>query len=290
MWFLPLVVMVVAGGPDHFASVDEVREVRAGARHVLVDLRPAAAYAAGHVPGAVNLDGEELRAEVDGVPDQLAPRAQVEAALGAIGVDLGDAVIAIDADAGPQAARLLWTLGVFGHAPEKLRVLDGGWVAWVAAGAPKSVKSGVAAGGEWPLGAEVPELRVDADWVLAHLDDPGVLMLDVRSEEEWKAGRIPGAQHIPWQAARGRDGRLLPAAGLRELYARALASPTVAVYCESGMRSSVTWLVLRTLGHADVRVYDGSWNEWGARPELPKERALVRASGWLGQGRGWAEW
>jgi thiosulfate/3-mercaptopyruvate sulfurtransferase len=57
---------------------------------------------------------------------------------------------------------------------------------------------------------------------------------------------------------------------LRELYADALARPTVAVYCKSGMRASLTWLVLTSLGHADVRVYDGSWNEWGAREDLPR--------------------
>lgn len=258
-------------GPAHFAQVGEVRSVTADATHVLVDLRPPAAYRAGHVPGAVNLDIEALRAEVDGVPGQLAPRPQLAAALGPLGIDVGDEVVAIDADAGPPAARLLWTLQSFGHAPEKLRLLDGGWAAWVTAGAPQSVEPGAPVGGDAPLGAEVPELRVDAAWVRAHLDDPAVLLLDVRSDAEWTAGRIPGAQHVPWQAARASDGRLSPPAELRRLYAAALASPTVAVYCTTGMRASVTWLVLRTLGHRDVRVYDGSWREWGARPDLPKE-------------------
>lgn len=278
MRFIPLFGVLLAAdtpvspAPEHFAPVDEVRAVRADARHVLVDLRPAAAYAEGHAPGAVRLDLGAQRATVDGVPGQLAPRSQLAEALGAVGIDVGDEVIAIDQNAGPAAARLVWTLQLYGHAPTKLRVLDGGWAAWQAAGAPESEVPGVPLGGDAPLGDEVPGLRVDAAWVLAHLDDPEVLMLDVRSDDEWKAGRIPGAQHIPWQAARGPDGLLRDTSELREVYAKALASPTVAVYCESGMRASVTWLVLRTLGHADARVYDGSWREWGSRPDLSKER------------------
>lgn len=278
MRYVPLLGILLAADtptgppPDHFADADEVASVRADARHVLVDLRSPAAYAAGHVPGAVHLDIDELRAEVDGVPEQLAPRPQLERALAGVGIDVGDEVIAIDEDAGPAAARLLWTLQSFGHAPERLRVLDGGWKAWVAEGRTASAEPGTPHGGEEPLGEEVPELRVDAAWVLAHLDHSAVLLLDVRSDAEWDAGRIPGAVHIPWQDARGPDGLLRGAPQLRELYAEALATPTVVTYCQSGMRSSVTWLVLRTLGHEDVRVYDGSWNEWGARADLPKER------------------
>lgn len=245
----------------------------AGARRVVIDVRSAEAFAAGHVPGAVHLDVKLLRAEVDGVPEQLAPRVDIEAALSAIGVDPRNEVIVVDERDTPQAARVVWTLLYFGHAPAKVRLLDGGWSAWVARQGPQSVAPGAVVDGErTALGVENGRLKVDADWVRAHLGDPKVLLIDVRSDEEWAAGRIPGAKHVPWQRSLTDDGRLLSPEELRAIHATAMGSPTVVVYCKSGMRASLTWLVLATLGHPDVRVYDGSWNEWGARDDLPKER------------------
>lgn len=253
-------------------QADELLGLAPDRARIVVDVRPVEAFAAGHIPGAVRLDVSRLRATVDGVPEQLAPKDTIEAALTELGVDLGDEIVVVDATTSPPAGRLVWTLEHFGHAPERLRVLDGGWPAWLAAGGPESTEPGQVDDGPAPaLGAEQPALRVDAAWVLAHLDDPDVLLLDVRSDAEWQAGRIPGALHSPWQAAQTPDGTLLDPTALRDLYARALEAPTVAVYCKSGMRASLTWLVLRLLGHPDVRLYDGSWNEWGARADLPKE-------------------
>lgn len=257
------------GGPVTVVRAEQVIAAEQAAR-VVLDVRPAAAFARGHAPGAVHLDVKALRAEVDGVAEQLAPRASVAATLAELGVEVGDEVIVIDEGSTPAAARVVWTLLYFGHAPAKVRMLDGGWPAWVAASGPQSVEVAEVVTGAAPVGAERAELRVDAAWVLAHLNDPEVLLVDVRSDEEWDAGRIPGAQHVAWERARGADGRLLDVKALRELYADALARPTVAVYCKSGMRASLTWLVLTSLGHADVRVYDGSWNEWGARADLPR--------------------
>jgi thiosulfate/3-mercaptopyruvate sulfurtransferase len=274
--FLALVLAVsgcqrglAPGGPVTVVRAEDVIAAEQAAR-VVLDVRPAAAFARGHAPGAVHLDVKALRAEVDGVAEQLAPRASVAATLAELGVEVGDEVIVIDEGSTPAAARVVWTLLYFGHAPAKVRMLDGGWPAWVAASGPQSVEVAEVVTGAAPVGAERAELRVDAAWVLAHLNDPEVLLVDVRSDEEWDAGRIPGAQHVAWERARGADGRLLEVKALRELYADALARPTVAVYCKSGMRASLTWLVLTSLGHADVRVYDGSWNEWGAREDLPR--------------------
>ncbi|PCC69181.1 thiosulfate/3-mercaptopyruvate sulfurtransferase [Nannocystis exedens] len=258
--------------PAGVVAVDALLRAPADPQRVIVDVRPAEAYAGGHIPGAVHLDVKKLRAEVDGVPEQLAPRAAIEAAMAELGVELGDEVVVVDERTSPPAARVVWTLRWFGHAADKVQVLDGGHAAWVAAGGAQTGEVPTVATGEGArLGEEQPQLGVDAAWIAAHLHDPAVLLLDVRSDDEWEAGRIPGAWHVPWQSAVTDDGRLKEPQALRELYARALDSETVVVYCKSGMRASLSWLVLQVLGHADARVYDGSWNEWGARPDLPKE-------------------
>ncbi|WP_422889262.1 sulfurtransferase [Nannocystis pusilla] len=268
----PEAVAEASRAPVGVVTVDALLRAPADPRRVVVDVRPAEAYAGGHIPGALHLDVKLLRAEVDGVPEQLAPRAAIEAAMAGLGVELGDEVVVVDERSSPPAARVVWTLRWFGHAADKVRMLDGGRAAWVAAGGTQTSEVPTVAAGEGPrLGEEQRRLGVDAAWIAARLQDPAVLLLDVRSDDEWKAGRIPGAWHVPWQSAVTEDGRLKELPTLRELYARALERETVVVYCKSGMRASLTWLVLQVLGHADARLYDGSWNEWGARPDLPKE-------------------
>nr|WP_282600023.1 rhodanese-like domain-containing protein [Patulibacter sp. SYSU D01012] len=130
------------------------------------------------------------------------------------------------------------------------------------------------------------------DDVRTLLGDPDALLLDARSPEEYRgervspadfpvdhgavrAGRIPGARHLPHRALLDGRGRFLPAARLRTVAADAgatAAGPVVA-YCRLGHRASLAWFALHELlGIPDVRVYDGSWTEWGSVVGVPIER------------------
>jgi 3-mercaptopyruvate sulfurtransferase SseA len=118
-------------------------------------------------------------------------------------------------------------------------------------------------------------LRVTGDWVLAQLgappyDDSTIQLLDARSPAEYEAGRIPTAIHRRWTINLD-DGLLLPRTELEELYSDLDKTKTTVVYCLVGWRASFSWLVLESLGFEDVRVYDGSWLEWGPPSRFPIE-------------------
>ncbi|MEZ4430414.1 MAG: rhodanese-like domain-containing protein [Nannocystaceae bacterium] len=253
--------------------VDELAPLVADALPGLrvLDLRDASAYEAGHVPGAVRFDPASLRTTVDDVPGQVVDPATFAAAMAAVGVAPGDTVVAVDDGEGLQPARVVWTLRYHGHATS--HVLDGGWPAWSAAGLTEETGPNTPSPASYPPPAVVPALRVDAAWIADHLDDPKVRLVDARAPAEFDPGHIPGALSLPWDQTKAADGRFLAVDQLAALYqgVGALPSETVVAYCQTGTRASVTWLTLVAAGQADARLYDGSWAEWSADPELPKE-------------------
>ena len=105
------------------------------------------------------------------------------------------------------------------------------------------------------------------DWVLEQLGDPpydmpAIQSVDARSDGEYAAGRIPNARSVNWTRNLG-GGFLLPEPDLGALYEGFDPARTTVTYCLSGWRGSFAWLTLTALGYEDVRLYDGSWNEWG---------------------------
>jgi thiosulfate/3-mercaptopyruvate sulfurtransferase len=235
-------------------------------------------YSAGHIPGAAYVDLDTALAAPPG-PRGRHPLPDVEvfqAAMREAGVSDTRPVVVYDDWQGRAAARCWWLLRWAGHAD--VRVLDGGWAAWVGAGGlvstslDQQVHDHQAAGDFTARPGRLPIL--EADDVLA-LAERGVLV-DARNPERYRgevepvdpvAGHIPGAVNVPTGANLRDDGTFKSAEELREVYAEA-SGREVAAYCGSGVTAAHDLLAMAVAG-IDGALYPGSWSEWVADPERP---------------------
>lgn len=243
---------------------------------LLIDARPASAFAAAHLPGAVHLDvfGMSL---IDTRPAPLrAYEWMVRHLFELRGVTRERAVVAYEDDSGMRAARIVWFLQLFGH-PDA-RMLDGGIGRWRGEGGPLTRDAEEPA--TTALAVERhPECLATVDDVIAARERRDVVIVDARSRAEYtgelvraaRGGAIPGAVHVEWKRNLAPDGRYRPADELRAMYARAGITPEreVITYCQGGYRAAQSYIALVLAGFPRVRSYLGSWNEWGNRLDLP---------------------
>jgi thiosulfate/3-mercaptopyruvate sulfurtransferase len=233
----------------------------------VVDTR--ATFGVGHIPGALPLRPEDLATIVDGIALQMMSPALAEPVLSGIGLRRDATVVVYGVAPEYDPARMVWALAYLGH-PD-VRYLDGGWTAWVAAGGAVAPGAPVAGAPTRYVADPIrPELRVTGDYVLAEIgpppyDAPAIQLVDARTVGEYTSGHIPSAELHPWTANLS-SGLLKPRVDLESLHDALGFGPaqTTVTYCLVGWRASVAWLTLRWLGYDDVRVYDGSWLEWGA--------------------------
>jgi thiosulfate/3-mercaptopyruvate sulfurtransferase len=260
---------------------EQLSDMIAGAgskRPLALDLRPPEAYTAGHIPGAIHIDlwGVSL---IDTDPAPLeAFMWMIEHVLAVHGVTASTPVVVYDEQSGIRAARAFWFLEYFGH--PAVRLLDGGFTAWAAAGLEITRDAGPPPKSEW---TGTREAKTIATWrdVQAALDRPDAVILDTRSDGEYagttvrarRGGAIPGAVHVEWTRNLTPGGDFKPAGDLKTMYEEAgvTRDREVITYCQGGYRAAHSYLALRLLGYPRVRMYVGSWKEWGDREELPVE-------------------
>lgn len=242
--------------------------------------RGRAEYLEAHIAGAAYMDIDDDLAAPRGQGPGRHPLPTSEvfaAAAGGAGIGPDTHVIAYDASGGAYAARLWWLLRYFGH--KRVSLLDGGWLAWRAAGYP--VESGAQ---DMPRAAFLavphPEMKLDAAAVNALRRDPQALLLDARATERYEgriepidpqAGHIPGARSAPYTGNLRENGAMKSPDELRERYL-ALGVDTarrIACYCGSGVTAAHAVFALYLAGRTDALLYEGSWSDWCSDPARP---------------------
>lgn len=251
--------------------------------HLPAAARDAAAeFAAGHIPGARFLGLASLFDSGSSVPYALPTPDQLAARLGLLGVGQQDAIILYDDSAIRTAARAWFMLTAMGW--EQVAILDGGLGKWRAEGRP------LATGAEHgeavaPAQLAAPKgVRSKAD-MLANLDGGREQVIDARSADRvygtgtdpvhgLPMGRIPGALNLPFTDVLNADGTYRSTEEIRSAFEDAgldMTRPIVGT-CGSGVTASVLLFALHLIGERDTALYDGSWSEWGADPDTPKQQ------------------
>jgi thiosulfate/3-mercaptopyruvate sulfurtransferase len=261
---------------------------------VLIDTRDPASYAAAHLPGAVNIHDIFTYLATSTPEGVAAMREKFAAVFGAAGLSGEETAVVYEQSMNTgfgQSCRGYVLLNYLGY--PKVKILHGGFSAWVAASLPTTTQVPTPMPATFPLDSSAAGILVDLAGMKAAVADPNIVKLDTRDVDEWIAdssspygkdfcprkGRIPGAKWIEWYRMM-KPSAAGPMFKSREEILAECASvgvtpkTPVVLYCFKGARASNTLVALKEAGIENVTLYFGSWNEWSRDPSLPIETGL----------------
>lgn len=240
---------------------------------LLIDTRSSKEYFEGHIPGAVNLDlfaFHWIDTSKQGIESF---NIQAQKILSFIGVTSEKMVVFYDDISGMLSARGVWLLMYFSH--PRVLMLDGGIKKWKNENLPLETKSNPYKPSKFS-GKINPELIAGFEFIKDNLND--LKIIDARTKEEYdgsvlraaRGGHIPNSINIDWNSNVKDDGTMKKDEDLSKLY-NLPTDTQIVTYCQGAYRAANTFLALKKIGFKNVKMYLGSWGEWGNNLELPVE-------------------
>lgn len=236
-------------------------------------------FEAGHIPGAVFMDLDEIVDTSSGLPHMLPPAEKFASRMQALGLGDGSRIVVYDNSPLKSAARAWFMLKVFGA--HEVAILDGGFAKWQSEG--RAVESGKPVvrhrhftawqdkGLVRTLDQMVENVKTKAEQVLDARPAGRFTGTDPEPRQGLRGGHMPGARNLPHGELFNADGTWKRGDELRAAFTNAgidLDRP-VTTTCGSGITAAVLAFGMHLLGKKDVSLYDGSWSEWGAQASTP---------------------
>ena len=257
-----------------FISTNELEKLHQDDSVLIVDARSYKDYSNGHIPGSVSLDLFSFHWVDTSQKGLVSFGEHMRKILSYAGIDENKKIIFYDDISGMLAARGVWMCLYFSHPDVKM--LDGGISKWTRENLPTEKKSTIYK----PSNLTTPlDHSIIIGFEELNENIGKVTIIDARSLDEFdgtipkaaRGGHIPTAKNIDWNNNLDDSGKLKPDEKLESLYEMDKDSQIV-TYCQGAYRAANSYLSLKKLGFKNVKVYLGSWGEWGNKMELPIEK------------------